>query len=144
MLLWEGSCIVHETFSLRKLIQLQLEHPDAELIAHPECEAPILERAEFIGSTSGLLRYVQTAKARKFIVATEPGILHQMRKYAPDREYIAAPPEASCACNECPYMKLNTMEKLYLCMKNRAPEIDLDKDIMEKALIPIQRMLALS
>lgn len=144
MLLWEGSCIVHETFSLRKLIQLQLEHPDAELIAHPECEAPILERAEFIGSTSGLLRYVQTAKARKFIVATEPGILHQMRKYAPDREYIAAPPEASCACNECPYMKLNTMEKLYLCMKNRAPEIVLDKDIMEKALIPIQRMLAMS
>jgi quinolinate synthase len=144
MLLWEGSCIVHETFSLRKLIQLQLEHPDAELIAHPECEAPILERAEFIGSTSGLLRYVQTAKAKKFIVATEPGILHQMRKYAPDREYIAAPPEASCACNECPYMKLNTMEKLYLCMKNRAPEIVLDKDIMEKALIPIQRMLAMS
>jgi len=144
MLLWEGSCIVHETFSLRKLIQLQLEHPDAELIAHPECEAPILERAEFIGSTSGLLRYVQTAKARKFIVATEPGILHQMRKYAPDKEYIAAPPEASCACNECPYMKLNTMEKLYLCMKNRVPEIVLDKDIMEKALIPIQRMLAMS
>jgi quinolinate synthase len=144
MLLWEGSCVVHETFSLRKLMQLRLEYPDAEVIAHPECEAPILEQAHFIGSTSGLLKYVQTAKARRFIVATESGILHQMRKYAPDKEYIAAPPEASCACNECPYMKLNTMEKLYLCMKNRVPEIVLAREVMEKALVPIQRMLAMS
>lgn len=144
MLLWEGSCIVHETFSLRKLIQVQLQHPDAELIAHPECEESILERAKFIGSTSGLLKYVQSATGRKFIVATEPGILHQMRKYAPEKEYIAAPPEAACACNECPYMKLNTMEKLYLCMKNRTPEIILDPVIMERALVPIQRMLAMS
>jgi quinolinate synthase len=144
MLLWEGSCIVHETFSLRKLIQVQLQHPDAELIAHPECEESILERANFIGSTSGLLKYVQSATGKKFIVATEPGILHQMQKYAPEKEYIAAPPEAACACNECPYMKLNTMEKLYLCMKNRSPEISLDPVIMEKALLPIQRMLAMS
>ncbi len=144
MLLWEGSCIVHEVFSLRKIMQLQLEHPDAELIAHPECEEPILQRANFIGSTSMLLKYVQTSPRKKFIVATESGILHQMRKRAPEKELIPAPPDANCACNDCPYMKLNTMEKLYLCMKNRSPEITLDPAIMEKALIPIQRMLAMS
>lgn len=144
MLLWEGSCIVHETFSLRKLTQLKLEYPGAELIAHPECEEPILQMANFIGSTSALLKYVQSAKAQQFIVATESGILHQMEKHAPHKQYIPAPPEASCACNECPYMKLNTMEKLYLCMKNRSPEITLPADIMEKALLPIQRMLAMS
>jgi quinolinate synthase len=144
MLLWEGSCIVHEVFSLRKIIQLQVEHPDAELIAHPECEEPILERASFVGSTSMLLKRVQSSPSKKFIVATEAGILHQMRKLAPDKELIAAPPNENCACNECPYMKLNTMEKLYLCMKNRSPEISLDPDLMEKALVPIQRMLAMS
>lgn len=144
MLLWNGSCIVHETFSLRKIIQLQMEHPDAELIAHPECEDPLLERAAFIGSTSGLLKHVQTSPLKKFIVATEAGILHQMRKAAPEKEFIPAPPEANCACNDCPYMKLNTMEKLYLCMKNRAPEIVLDPVIAEKALIPIKRMLEMS
>lgn len=144
MLLWEGSCVVHETFSFRKIIQLQTEHPDAELIAHPECEEAILERAAFVGSTSSLLRYVQAGSARKYIVATEPGILHQMQKAAPNRQFIPAPPEASCACNECPYMKLNTMEKLYLCMKHRAPEITLDRDIMTRALIPIRRMLEMS
>jgi len=144
MLLWEGSCIVHETFSLRKIIQLQVQHPDAELIAHPECEEPILARASFIGSTSGLLKYVQSSPSMKFIVATESGILHQMLKAAPHKEYIPAPPEASCACNECPYMKLNTMEKLYLCMKNRSPEIILDHDTLEKAILPIQRMLEMS
>jgi quinolinate synthase len=144
MLLWEGSCIVHETFSIRKIMQLQLQHPDAELIAHPECEEPVLQRAHFIGSTSGLLKYVQTAAVRKFIVATEVGILHQMQKFAPEKEYIPAPPDAACSCNECPYMKLNTLEKLYRCMKERSPEIVLDQEIMEKALIPIQRMLAMT
>jgi quinolinate synthase len=144
MLLWNGSCIVHETFSLRKLLTLQLEHPDAELIAHPECEEPVLARANYIGSTSALLRYVQSAAASRFIVATEPGILHQMRKAAPHREFIPAPPEANCACNECPYMRLNTLEKLYLCMKNRTPEIVLDPIIRTQALVPIQRMLAMS
>jgi len=144
MLLWNGSCIVHETFSLRKLLTLQLEHPDAELIAHPECEEPVLARANYIGSTSALLRYVQSAAASRFIVATEPGILHQMRKTAPHREFIPAPPEANCACNECPYMKLNTLEKLYLCMKNRTPEIVLDPVIRARAFAPIQRMLAMS
>ncbi len=144
MLLWDGSCIVHETFSYRKLLQLQMEHPDAELIAHPECEEPLLEHAKFIGSTSSLLRYVQSSSSASFIVATEPGIIHQMEKYAPGKTFIAAPPESSCACNECPYMKLNTMEKLYLCMKNRSPEIVLDPGIRERALVPIQRMLAMS
>ncbi len=144
MLLWNGSCIVHETFSLRKIVQLQMEHPDAELIAHPECEDPLLERAAFIGSTSGLLKHVQTSPLKKFIVATETGILHQMRKTAPEKEFIPAPPEANCACNDCPYMKLNTMEKLYLCMKNRAPQIVLDPVIAEKALAPIKRMLEMS
>jgi quinolinate synthase len=144
MLLWEGSCIVHETFSLRKLVRLQVENPDAEVIAHPECEEPVLERAAFIGSTSSLLKHVQSSPLRRFIVATESGILHQMMKSAPGKEFIPAPPEANCACNDCPYMKLNTMEKLYLCMKNRTPEIRMDTAVLQQALIPIQRMLSMS
>jgi len=144
MLLWEGSCIVHETFSLRKLTQLQYEHPEAELIAHPECEEPVLERAAFIGSTSSLLRHVQESASTAFIVATESGILHQMAKLAPLKTLIPAPPEANCACNDCPYMKLNTMEKLYACMRNRSPEIIMDEETMRRALVPIQRMLSMS
>jgi quinolinate synthase len=144
MLLWEGSCVVHETFSIRKLIHLQVQYPDAEVIAHPECEEPVLDRAQFIGSTAALLRYVQSSQGRRFIVATEPGIIHQMKKVAPHKEFIPAPPEANCACNECPYMKLNTLEKLYRCMRDRTPEIILPPDIREKALLPIQRMLAMS
>ena len=144
MLLWDGSCIVHETFSLRKLVRLQIENPDAELIAHPECEEPVLERAGFIGSTSALLKHVTTSTASSFIVATESGILHQMMKSAPGKEFIPAPPEANCACNDCPYMKLNTMEKLYLCMKHRTPEIVMDPEVLQQALAPIQRMLAMS
>ena len=144
LLLWEGTCVVHETFSLKKIIQLEIQHPDAELIAHPECEEPILERAGFIGSTSALLKYVQSSSAGRFIVATEAGILHLMKKLAPGREYIAAPPDGDCSCNECPYMKLNTMEKLYLCMRDRTPEIRLDSALMEKARLPIERMLQMS
>jgi quinolinate synthase len=144
MLLWNGSCVVHETFSMRKLIELQLEYPDAELIAHPECEEPLLERAGFIGSTSALLRHVQETKGRRFIVATEVGILHQMRKSAPTNTYIPLPPDAACSCNECPYMKLNTMEKVYLCMKNRSPEITLTHDLIQRALVPIKRMMEMS
>ena len=144
MLLWEGSCVVHETFSQQKIMALQMEHPDAELIAHPECEEPILEKAKFIGSTSALLRYVQSAPATSFIVATEPGIIHQMKKAAPAKTYIPAPPQANCACNECPYMKLNTLEKLYRCMRDRAPEIVMDPVIRERALVPIRRMLEMS
>jgi quinolinate synthase len=144
MVLWQGACIVHETFSERKILQLKLEHPEAKLIAHPECEENILNYADYIGSTSGLLKFVQTDKSEEFIVATEPGILHQMEKAAPGKKFIIAPPEANCSCNECPYMKLNTMEKLYLCMKNKSPEIVLDTEIRRKALIPIQRMLEMS
>ncbi len=144
MLLWEGSCVVHETFSQQKILALMLEFPEAELIAHPECEEPILARASFVGSTSALLKYVQSARAESFIVATEPGIIHQMNKAAPAKRYIPAPPEANCACNECPYMKLNTMEKLYRCMKDRTPEIVMEEATRERALKPIQRMLELS
>ena len=144
MLLWQGVCIVHETFSDRKIIQLKSRYPNAKLIAHPECEEVVLNQAEFIGSTSGLLRYVQSSPDQEFIVATEVGIIHQMQKYCPGKLFIPAPPEESCACNQCPYMKLNTMEKLYLCMKNRAPEITLGEEIQRRALIPIQRMLEMS
>ncbi len=144
MLLWNGSCIVHETFSIKKILALQIENPDAEIIAHPECEEPVLARAAFIGSTSALLRHVTHSIGRRFIVATEPGIIHQMKKAAPAKEFIPAPPEANCACNNCPYMKLNTLEKLHRCMVDRSPQIDLDPALMERALVPIQRMLALS
>jgi quinolinate synthase len=144
MLLWNGSCIVHETFSIKKLLTLKIENPDAEIIAHPECEEPILARAAFIGSTSALLRYVTQSMGQRYIVATEPGIIHQMKKAAPAKEFIPAPPEANCACNNCPYMKLNTLEKLYLCMKQRSPRIELDPVLRERALAPIQRMLAMS
>jgi len=144
MLLWQGTCVVHEAFNLTKILQVLLEHPDAELIAHPECEEPLLERAAFIGSTSALLRHVQTSSAHTFIVATEAGIIHQMKKAAPEKEYIPAPPMADCACNECPYMKLNTVEKLYRCMRDHRPEIVLSADLMDRARIPIERMLAMS
>ncbi|MDA0986419.1 MAG: quinolinate synthase NadA [Bacteroidetes bacterium] len=144
MTLWNGSCIVHEAFSERKIINLMLENPDAILIAHPECEDHILDKANFIGSTSALLKFVQQSPNKKFIVATEVGIIHQMIKFAPEKEFIAAPPEANCACNECPHMKKNTLEKLYLCMKNRSPEIILSEEIISKARIPIDKMLALS
>lgn len=144
MLLWQGVCIVHETFSDRKILQLKSRYPNAKLIAHPECEEVVLEQADFVGSTSSLLRYVQSSPDREFIVATEVGILHQMQKYAPEKLLIPAPPEEGCSCNQCPYMKLNTMEKLYLCMKNQSPEIILDEEVRRKALIPLQRMMEMS
>jgi len=144
MLLWQGVCIVHETFSDRKILHLKSRYPNAKLIAHPECEEVILDQADFIGSTSGLLRYVQSVPDKEFIVATEIGIIHQMLKHCPDKTFIPAPPEESCACNQCPYMKLHTMEKLYLCMKRRSPEITLDETVRRRALIPIQRMLEMS
>jgi quinolinate synthase len=144
MLLWNGSCVVHETFSMTKILALKIEHPDAEIIAHPECEEHILARAAFIGSTSALLRYVAQSMSRCFIVATEPGILHQMKKAAPAKEFIPAPPEENCPCNNCPYMKLNTLEKLYRCMVDRAPQIQMEAQLSARALVPIQRMLAMS
>jgi len=144
MLLWDGTCIVHETFSEKKIIQLKLEHPDALLIAHPECEETVLNRADFIGSTSALLKFVQENPVKEFIVATEEGILYQMKKKAPGKVFIPAPPDSNCACNQCPYMKLNTMEKLYLCMRDLKPEINLDEELRIKALKPIQKMLEMS
>ncbi|MFQ5797672.1 MAG: quinolinate synthase NadA [Bacteroidota bacterium] len=144
MLLWQGVCIVHETFSERNIWRLRQQHPDAKLIAHPECEEIVLDHADFIGSTSGLLRYVQESGDTKFIVATEVGILHQMQKKCPEKVFIPAPPESGCSCNECPHMKLNTLEKLYLCMKNRRPEVLVPEETRLKALLPIERMMAMS
>jgi quinolinate synthase len=144
MLLWDGTCIVHETFSEKKIIDLQLDNPGAKLIAHPECEDAILNRAAFVGSTSKLLKFVQDDPSGSFIVATESGILHQMKKAAPGKNLIPAPPEKNCACNDCPYMKLNTMEKLYNCMKNKEPQIVMDEETMKRGLAPIERMLAMS
>ncbi len=145
MLLWDGSCVVHETFSERKIIDLKIKYPKAKLISHPECEEPILMHSDFIGSTSRLLSFVQEDSASQFIVATETGIIHQMKKAAPHKEYIPAPPEDdTCSCNECPYMKLNTLEKLYLCMKNKFPEIVMNEEIRKRALLPIEKMLAMS
>ncbi len=144
LVLWEGSCMVHETFSEKKIIQLQVQHPEAQVIAHPECETSVLRHAHYIGSTTALLKYCQSSPVQEFIVATEPGIIHQMEKYTPGKRFIPAPPEGNCACNECPHMRLNTLEKLYLAMKNRTPAITLPEAIRIKALRPIQRMLELS
>jgi quinolinate synthase len=144
MLLWDGSCMVHETFSERKIVELKIRHPEAAVIAHPECEAPVLRHADFVGSTTALLRYCQQTEKMQFIVATEAGILHQMQKAAPDKLFIPAPPRGTCACNECPHMRLNTLEKLYLAMKYQSPEITLPEATRIAALRPIQRMLELS
>ena len=144
MLLWQGSCIVHETFSEKKIVQLKITHPEAEVIAHPECEEPVLFHANYIGSTAALLKYCQQSSAQEFIVATEPGIIHQMQKSAPDKTFIPAPPANSCNCNECPFMRLNTLEKLYLAMSNRTPAINMGENTRLAALRPIQRMLEMS
>lgn len=144
LLLWQGSCIVHETFSEKKIVQLQIEYPEAEVIAHPECEPAVLRHASYIGSTTALLNYCKQSSTSIFIVATEPGIIHQMQKEAPNKRFIPAPPINNCACNECPYMRLNTLEKVYWAMKNRAPEITISESIILSALQPIQRMLEMS
>ena len=144
MLLWDGACMVHEIFSERKLVELKLSYPNAEIIAHPECEANVLRHADFIGSTTGLLKYVQQSDRQEFIVVTESGVIHQMQKATPFKKFIPAPPNSNCACNECPYMRLNTLEKVYLTMKNRSPEIVLNEKIRQAALKPMQRMLEMS
>ncbi len=143
MLLWQGTCVVHETFSERKLVRLKMDHPAAKVVAHPECEDGILRHADHVGSTSSLLRFTQEDDADVFIVATEAGILHQMQKASPDKTFLPLPPEAGCACNNCPYMKLNSLEKLYLCLRDLEPRIELDEDLRLRALAPIERMLAL-
>lgn len=144
LVLWQGSCIVHETFSEKKIVQLKIEHPEAEIIAHPECEPNVLRHANYIGSTTALLQYCQQSSSQSFIVATEPGIIHQMEKEALQKLFIPAPAMNNCACNECPHMRLNTLEKLYLAMKNKTPAITMSEDIRLAALQPIQRMLEMS
>ena len=144
MLLWNGACMVHEIFSLEKITKLKVRHPNAKLIAHPECEEPVLRLADFIGSTTGLLKYTQTDTTREYIVATETGILHQMMKMSPQKTFIPAPPENNCACNDCPHMKLNTLEKLYLCMEYEEPEIIMEEELRAAAKKPIDRMLEIS
>ncbi len=145
MTLWPGSCIVHETFSLKRLLALKRKNPQAKIIAHPECEETVLDEAEFIGSTAALLKFVQDDDRDAYIVATESGILHQMRKAVPHKKLIAAPPqEESCNCNECPFMRLNTPEKVYLALRDLQPELQMDPGLRERARQPIERMLALS
>lgn len=144
LILWNGSCMVHEVFSHEKITKLKIRHPEAKIIAHPECEAHLLEQADFIGSTSGLLRYTQESNAKEFIVATEVGIIHQMELRSPDKLFIPAPPNNKCACNECPHMKRNTLEKLYLCMEHEQPEIILEDWVIEQGVASIDRMLEIS
>lgn len=144
MEIWDGSCMVHEIFSLEKIVALKAENPGSEIIAHPECEAELLEYASFIGSTAALLRYSKESDCNTFIVATESGILHQMQKDAPEKTFIPAPPLNTCACNDCPHMRLNTLEKLYNCLKYEAPEMNLDESLIEEAKRPIVKMLEIS
>jgi quinolinate synthase len=144
MLLWNGACMVHEIFSLEKIIKLKLRHPESKLIAHPECEDVVLQHADFIGSTTQLLKYTENDPSQSFIVATETGILHQMIKNSPGKSFIPAPPDNACACNDCPHMKLNTLEKLYLCMEYEQPEIIMDEALRLAAKKPIDKMLEIS
>jgi quinolinate synthase len=148
MTLWQGSCIVHDTFSQRKLVGLKERHPQALVLAHPECEEPILAMADFIGSTTAILKHAIASPAKEFIVVTEPGILHAMKKeaakVAPEKVFIPAPPEANCACNECPHMKKNTLEKVYLSLRDLSPQLEMRSDLLTRARVPIDRMLALS
>lgn len=144
MVLWNGACMVHEIFSLEKITRLKVRHPKAKVIAHPECETAVLEIADFIGSTTGLLKFTQRDDAQEYIVVTETGILHQMAKANPHKTFIPAPPNNACACNDCPHMKLNTLEKLYLCMEYEEPEITMDEQLRIAAKKPIDRMLEIS
>lgn len=144
MVLWDGACMVHEIFSREKIIKLKVRHPDAKVIAHPECEDIVLQQADFIGSTTQLLKFTEKDPSKEFIVATETGILYQMQKNSPDKIFIPAPPDNSCACNDCPHMKLNTLEKLYLCMEYESPELTMDETLRKAALKPIKRMLDIS
>ena len=144
MVLWDGTCEVHDILSTEAIIKLRIENPDAQLIAHPECKAVVLEMADFVGSTTAMLNYTVTSDANKFIVATETGILHQMKKNSPEKEFMVVPTDETCSCNDCPYMKMNTLEKLYLCLKNEQPEIKLSKEVIEQAVKPIRKMLYIS
>jgi quinolinate synthase len=145
LVLWPGSCIVHETFSVRRILELKQAHPGAKIIAHPECEEPVLALSEFIGSTAALLRFVEQDAAQTFIVATEPGILHQMQKLAPHKQFVAAPGnDETCACNLCPHMRLNTPEKVYLALRDLTPQLEMTEELRQRAKVPLDRMLSLS
>jgi quinolinate synthase len=144
MLLWNGACMVHEIFSEQKLLKLKVQWPEAQIIAHPECEEHVLVHADFIGSTTQLLDYTIKSETNSFIVVTETGIIHQMQANSPNKTFIPAPPENACACNDCPHMKLNTLEKIYLALRYEQPELNMDPDLMQKAAIPLKRMLELS
>lgn len=144
MVLYNGTCEVHDILSTEKILEMKAENPDAPLIAHPECQPQVLEAADFIGSTTKLLNFTKNSDARKFIVATETGITHQMKKESPDKEFFIVPADETCACNDCPYMKMNTMQKLYLCLKNEKPEITMDEKTIKQAKKPINKMLEIS
>ena len=145
MLLWNGACHVHEQFSLEKILELKKKYPDAEILTHPECKKAVVEVSDFVGSTAALLKHSVKSEKQQFIVATESGVIHEMRKQSPGKEFIPAPPsDNSCACNECNFMRLNTMKKLYNCLKFELPEIFIDENIQKKAILPIRRMLDIS
>jgi quinolinate synthase len=144
MVLWDGSCMVHEIFSLEKITRLKAKHPGAKFIAHPECEEAVLQLADFIGSTTALLNFTKKDPSQTYIVGTETGILHQMEKESPEKTFIPAPPTNNCACNDCPHMKLNTLEKLYICLRDEMPEITMTPELIERSAKPIRRMLELS
>ncbi|MEO5644648.1 MAG: quinolinate synthase NadA [Bacteroidia bacterium] len=144
MVLWDGSCMVHEIFSLEKITRLKAQHPDAKFIAHPECEEAVLQLADFIGSTTALLNFTKKDPSKTYIVGTETGILHQMEKESREKTFIPAPPTNNCACNDCPHMKLNTLEKLYICLRDESPEITMSPELIEQSAKPIRRMLELS
>ena len=145
MLLWNGACQVHEEFSLEKILQQKAIYPEADVIAHPECKQVILQISDFVGSTAALIKYAVRSPKKQFIVATESGVIHEMQKQCPDKQFIPAPPnDSTCACNECNFMRLNTLEKLYNCLKDESPEIKVDAEIAEKAVKPIKRMLEIS
>ncbi len=144
MVLWDGTCEVHDILTAEEILRMKEENPDAKIVAHPECQQQILEIADFVGSTTGLLKFTREDPAKKFIVATETGILHQMYRESPDKEFLVVPSDETCACNDCPFMKLNTMEKLYLALENETPEIIMDEQIMDQARKPIERMLEIS
>ncbi|MFV1981401.1 MAG: quinolinate synthase NadA [Rhodothermia bacterium] len=144
MALWDGTCIVHEVFSEQELVRLKVRHPGAAILAHPECEAAVLRQADYVGSTSGIRKFARESELTTFIVATEEGILHQMRKDSPKKTFISAPPDNGCACNQCPHMRLNTIEKVYLCLKYEKPTLEMDESLRLKALRPIERMMEMS
>jgi quinolinate synthase len=145
LIVWQGTCVVHEQFSAKRLVQLKVKHPEAEVLAHPECDEAVLEHADFVASTTGIIRRAVESPAHTLIIATEDGVFHQIRQQAPDKELIQAPGmDESCACNQCPYMRLNTLEKLYLCLRDLKPEVTVPEDVRVQALRPIERMLELS